>query len=175
MLNHHVVCGSGFPAAIPKYHMVMEHKKGTHHLRKGRVSEIGQYYLLTATTHDENPVFTNPEAARIVLSSLHWLEEQGRICLEAAVIMPDHLHFVAGLSDGNLSVVMQSLKGYSARKINEMLDRKGPLWQPQYHDHAIRKDEVLEEVTLYCLHNPVRAGLVQNFRDYPYWYCRWEV
>jgi len=106
---------------------------------------------------------------------LQWLEEQGRICLEAAVVMPDHFHFVAELSDGNSSVLMQSLKGYSARKINELLGRKGPLWQPQFHDHAIRKDEVLEEVTLYCLHNPVRAGLVQNFRDYPYWYCRWEV
>ena len=155
--------------------MVMEHRKGTHHLRKGRVSEIGQYYLLTATTLGKIPVFTNPEAARIVLSSLQWLDEQGQIRLEAAVVMPDHLHFVAELSDGNLSMLMQSLKGYSARKINELLGRKGPLWQPQYHDHAIRKDEVLEEVTLYCLHNPVRAGLVENFRNYPYWYCRWEV
>ena len=89
--------------------------------------------------------------------------------------MPDHFHFVAELSDGNLSMLMQSLKGYSARKINELLGRKGPLWQVQYHDHAIRKDEVLEEVTLYCLHNPVRAGLAQNFRDDPHWYSRWEV
>ena len=153
----------------------MEHRKGTHRLRKGRVSETGQYYLLTATTLSKIPVFTNPEAAKIVLSSLHWLEEQGRICLDSAVVMPDHLHFVAQLSDGNLSMLMQSLKGYSSRKINELLNRKGPLWQPQYHDHAIRKDEVLKEVTLYCLHNPGRAGLVQDFHDYPYWYCRWEV
>ena len=155
--------------------MVKEQRKGTHHLRKGRVSKIGQYYLLTATTHNKIPVFGSPEAAQIVLSSLHWLEERGKIRLEAAVVMPDHLHFVAELCDGNLSMVMQSLKGYSARKINEILGRKGPLWQPQYHDHAIRKDEVLEEVTLYCLHNPVRAGLGQNFRDYPHWFCRWPI
>lgn len=155
--------------------MAIEYRKGTHRLRKGRVSQIGHYYLLTATTHDRIPIFTNPDAARIVLSSLQWLDQQGRIRLEAAVVMPDHLHFVARLCTGDLSKLMQGLKGYTAREINRLMDRQGPLWQPQYHDHAIRKDEVLEEVTLYCLHNPVRAGLVPDFHDYPYWYCRWKV
>ena len=149
--------------------------KHHHRLRKGRFSEIGQYYLLTTATQDRIPVFDHPEAASIVLSSLQWLERQGRIRLEAAVVMPDHLHVVAELCDGSLGMLMQSLKGYTARKINRLLDRKGNLWQPQYYDHAIRKDEVLEEVILYCLHNPVRAGLVSDFHKYPYWYCRWPV
>jgi len=154
----------------------MELDKGAQRLRRGRFSGVGQYYLLTTATHQRNPVFTLPEAVEIVLSSLLWLDDtQGLINLESAVVMPDHLHFVAELSEGNLSSLMQSLKGYTARKINRLLGRKGPPWQPQYYDHAIRKDEVLEEVTLYCLHNPVRAGLVQDFHDYPYWYCRWEV
>lgn len=153
----------------------MKKDKGTHRLRKGRFSEIGRYYLLTTSPRDRVPVFTLPEAANIVLSSLFWFDKKGQINLEAAVIMPDHVHFIAQLCSGSISILMQTLKGYTARKINQLLNRKGPLWQSQYHDHAIRKDEVLEEVTLYCLHNPVRAGLVQNFHDYPYWYCRWEV
>jgi REP element-mobilizing transposase RayT len=153
----------------------MDQTKGTHRLRKGRVSETNNYYLLTTGTRDRKPVFALPEAARIVLSGLHWLEKQGRIRLEAAVVMPDHLHFVAELCSGSLSELMQTLKGYTSREINRLLDRKGPVWQPQYYDHAIRKDEVLEEVTLYCLHNPVRAGLVTDFHEYPHWYCRWSV
>jgi len=153
----------------------MKQEKGTHLLRKGRISQIGQYYLLTTATRDRIPVFTRPETARIVLSSLDWLDSQGCIHLEAAVVMPDHLHFVAQLRSGSLSKLMQTLKGYTSRKINELLNRKGQLWQPQYHEHAIRTNEVLNEVTLYCLHNPVRAGLVQDFHDYPYWYCCWSV
>jgi REP element-mobilizing transposase RayT len=114
-------------------------------------------------------------AAEVVLSSLIWLEKQGKIILDAAVVMPDHLHFVAGLKSGSLAQVMRSLKSYTAKKINILLEREGPFWQPQYHDHAIRKDADLNEVVLYTLHNPVRASLVEEFHDYPYWYCRWDV
>jgi REP element-mobilizing transposase RayT len=70
---------------------------------------------------------------------------------------------------------MRSLKRHTAKEINILLERDGTFWQPQYHDHAIRKDEDLNEVVLYTLHNPVRAGLVKDFRDYPFWYCRWNV
>ena len=153
----------------------MQPGKRQHRLRQGRFSEIGHYYLLTTATLDRTPVFDQPEAARIVLSSLQWLQGRGRIRLECAVVMPDHLHFIAQLCSGSLTELMRTLKGYTAREINQLLNRKGPLWQPQYHDHAIRKDEVLEEVTLYCLHNPVRAGLVSDFHEYAYWYCRWPV
>jgi REP element-mobilizing transposase RayT len=153
----------------------MKQEKGTHRLRKGRVSLIGQYYLLTTATYKKMPIFTGHKAAKIVLSSLHWFDQQGRINLEAVVVMPDHLHFVAELRSDNLSKLMQTLKGYTSRRINQLLDRNGPLWQPQYHDHAIRTNEALREVTIYCLHNPVRAGLVSDFHDYPYWYCRWSV
>ena len=89
--------------------------------------------------------------------------------------MPDHLHFVAELHMETLSELMHSLKSYTARKINVILKRRGQLWQAQYYDHAIRKDEVLHDVVVYCLNNPVRAGLVTDFHQYPYWYCRWAV
>jgi putative transposase len=124
---------------------------------------------------DRKPIFHRPEAAEIVLSSIHWLERQDKIFLDAAVIMPDHLHFVAGLKQVSLAQLMHSLKSYTAKKINVLLNRRGSLWQRHYHDHAIRQDEDLNEVVLYSLYNPVRAGLVKDFHDYPFWYCRWRV
>jgi REP element-mobilizing transposase RayT len=116
-----------------------------------------------------------PEPAQIILSSLFWLESQERILLDAAVIMPDHLHFVAVLRQDSLDLLMHSLKSYTAKEINTLLKRHGKFWQPQYHDHALRKDEDLNEVIRYTLNNPVRAGLVDDFHEYPYWYCRWDV
>ena len=153
----------------------MKPLKGSHSLRKGRISIQGQAYILTTVVQARKPVFTQPQPAKIVLESLQWLEKNKIIDLEAAVVMPDHLHFIAWLQTGSLSRVMQSLKGYTARKINSLLNQKGSFWQAQYHDHAIRKDEVLEKVIMYCLTNPVRAGLVEDFHEYPYWYCKWEV
>jgi REP element-mobilizing transposase RayT len=149
--------------------------KGTKHIRRGRVSGRGQYYLLTTSTHDRRKIFCTPETAQVVLNSLQWLNKQNIIHLEAAVVMPDHIHFVARLQSGTLSQLMHSLKSYSAKKINFLLNDSGRIWQAQYHDHAIRKDETLIDVIKYCLNNPVRAKLVKDFHQYPYWYCRYDV
>ncbi|MEJ2101090.1 MAG: transposase [Desulfobacterales bacterium] len=153
----------------------MKPPKGSNLLRKGRTSIKNQHYLITTAVHKRKLVLNYPETAQIILSSLHWFESQKRIILDAAVIMPDHLHFVAALQQNSLERLMHSLKSYTAKKINALLHKQGAFWQPQYHDHALRKDEALNEVVLYTLNNPVRAGLVENFRDYPYWYCRWSV
>jgi len=144
-------------------------------LRKGRTSIQNQHYLITTAVQKRSPILNQPETAQIILSSLHWLENQTRIVLDAAVIMPDHLHLVVALRQGSLSLLMRSLKSYTAKEINSLLKRQGTFWQPQYHDHALRKDEDLIEVVRYTLNNPVRAGLVDDFHKYPYWYCRWDV
>ena len=153
----------------------MKPPKGSKFLRKGRASIKNQQYLLTTTVLDRKPLLSREGAAEVVLSSLLWLEKQGKINLDAAVVMPDHFHFVAGLKDGSLATLMRSLKSCTAKRINILLKREGVFWQPQYHDHAVRKDEDLNEMVLYILHNPVRAYLVKDFHDYPYWYCRWDV
>jgi putative transposase len=153
----------------------MKPQKGSKYLRKGRTSIKNQHYLLTTTVIEREPVLMQAEAAEIVLDSLHWLEKQGKIILDAAVVMPDHLHFVAALKQDSLANIMRSLKRHTAREINSFLASNGSLWQSQYHDHAVRSDEDLKEVVLYTLHNPIRAGLVEDFHNYPHWYCRWKV
>jgi putative transposase len=177
-------CGSGLwerlPAAIQKELLKnilkqMKPPKGSRSLRKGRSSIKNQHYLLTTAVHKRKPILNHPETAQMILSSLHWLESQKRIILDAAVIMPDHLHFVAALRQDSLDRLMHSFKSYTAKMINNLLNRQGTFWQPQYHDHAVRGDEDLNEVVLYALNNPVRAGFVSDFHDYPYWYCKWAV
>ena len=153
----------------------MKPQKGSKLLRKGRASIKNQHYLITTAVFDRTPVLRQAGAANIVLDSLHWFEKKGKIILDAAIVMPDHVHIVAGLRQGSLAGLMRSFKGYSAYKINKLIGNKGSFWQPQYHDHALRQDEDLNEVVRYALHNPVRAGLVNDFHDYLFWYCRWDV
>ena len=144
---------------------------GNKALRKGRRSLPGYYYLLTTATVYRKEIFNNPAAASIVLNSLQWLDQKMLIKLDTAVVMPDHLHFIAQLGHYHLPEIMKKFKGFTALQINGLLGRSGHLWQPGYFDHAIRRDEVLNDIRLYCLHNPVRAGLVKDFHEYPYWIC----
>lgn len=153
----------------------MEPLKGSSYLREGRISIEGQYYLLTTATYKRRRIFDQPGTAEIILDSLHWLENNKIIDLEAAVVMPDHLHFVAGLLSGTLPDLMRRLKTFTSKEVKRLLDYDDHVWQTQYHDHAIRKDEVMTDVVLYCLNNPVRAKLVKDFHEYPYWYCLFEV
>ncbi len=153
----------------------MKPQKGSNLLRKGRASIKNQHYIITTAVLDRKPLLKQADAAKIVLESLQWLEGQGKILLDAAVVMPDHVHFVAGLNGNSLAQLMRSFKGHTAYKINRLLEKKGSFWQSQYHDHSVRKDEDLNNVVLYTLDNPVRAGLINDFHDYPFWYCRWDV
>jgi REP element-mobilizing transposase RayT len=150
----------------------MDDKPHSYRLRIGRRSEPGRCYLVTACCDGRKPHFADSVAAGIVLDVLRWLDGAGRIELLAVVAMPDHLHFVATLSHEPLAKVMHALKGYSASRICRNGGSRGRIWQPGYHDRALRSEQAVDAAIGYCLQNPVRAGLVEDFRDYPHRWCR---
>jgi REP element-mobilizing transposase RayT len=87
--------------------------------------------------------------------------------------MPDHVHMIfAPLLDEqrreifSLVRIMQSVKAASARAINEKLSRCGPVWQEESFDHVLRSSERLDAKVDYILQNPVRRGLVSDWREY---------
>ncbi len=151
-------------------------KKGHHyHLRWYRYSEGGLYYFVTTTTYNRERLFLDAKVAGIVIDGLKWLNKNGRIGLITYMIMPDHLHVIFELKKDSTSRVMHSLKSFTANEINKVLDRRRQVWEKQYYEHAIRNDKELMKKVKYCLENPVRGGLVDDFREYPFWHCIYEV
>ena len=63
-------------------------------LRKGRYSRPGHYYFLTASVAQRRKIFAKRDNAKIVLDTIHWLHTANRFVVDAAVVMPDHLHLV---------------------------------------------------------------------------------
>ena len=64
---------------------------------------------------------------------------------------------------------MQFLKGGSAFSANKVLDRRGyPFWQDESYDRCIRNEKELKNTINYILQNPVKAGLVQGWEDWPF-------
>jgi REP element-mobilizing transposase RayT len=47
-------------------------------------------------------------------------------------------------------------------------NRPGIRWQKDFYDHILRRDEDLIRHVRYILANPIRAGLVTDWRQYPY-------
>lgn len=150
--------------------------KGYRQLRKGRKSIPGAYYFITVATHDRTHVLTATGVSDIIFECFNWLETEGRLKWSCIMIMPDHIHAVLQLGNKqSLSNLVYSLKRFTANQINVHLSRTGPLWQENYYDHAIRRDESLNEIIQYCYENPVRKGLVKQPKDYPHWRCKFQM
>lgn len=136
-------------------------------LRKGRVSQAGMAYHVTTVTLDRTPYFAELGKGRKVVRELKTLQEQGRAETLCYVLMPDHLHWLMVLQDGDLPEVMRLLKGRSARAVGQAL------WQANYYDHAVRQEDELRKMARYMVANPLRANLVGRIGDYPLWDAVW--
>ncbi|MDP2833006.1 MAG: transposase [Pseudomonadota bacterium] len=142
-------------------------------LRKGRVSETGRPYLLTTVVEGRRPLFADWRIGRLVVAEMRAEQKAGRVESLAWVLMPDHLHWLVSLREGDLETLMRRVKSRSAIAINAALGSEGRIWQKGYHDHAAREEEDLQAMARYVVANPLRAGLVQSLRDYPLWDAIW--
>jgi REP element-mobilizing transposase RayT len=145
-------------------------KPASHLLRKARYSQLARCYLITTVTDHRKPVFNDFILARCLIKVLRDLHDAGVVEIMAFVVMLDHLHCLLVLSESQtLSDAVRLIKGRSARLINEVRNESGKLWQPGFHDHALRDGEQLDDYVDYILANPVRKMLVENISQYPHW------
>ncbi len=129
-------------------------------------------------TARNGPVWLHhPQIAELVTASLHYRD--GRVYdLDAFCIMPNHVHMVytpLPKADGGyhaLSAIMHSLKRYTARQANQLLGREGDFWQHESYDHVVRDRAEWRRIVLYVLNNPVKAGLVEHWDNWPWTYCK---
>ena len=147
---------------------------GYNALCHGRWSEPGRPYMITTVVDKRVPIFRDIFLGRLVISEMMHLQKEGYVDSLAFVLMPDHLHWLLILKENaDLSRVIGLLKGRSARRLNKQLNRSGPVWQPAFYDHAVRKDEDVRKLARYIVANPIRAGLVKRLMDYPLWDAVW--
>ncbi len=146
-------------------------RKHSKDLRKGRYSVSNGIYLATFVTKNRKTIFKDLYLARAVVRCLNKSPYADTL---AFVVMPDHVHWLLQLrSSKTLSQVIQATKAISSRNINRRSDQKGSIWQPGFHDHALRNEEALKEIGRYIVANPLRAKLVSRIGEYSHWDAVW--
>jgi REP element-mobilizing transposase RayT len=122
----------------------------------------------------------NKQIADLVTEAIHYRD--GKVyTLEAFTIMHNHGHVVCtSLAKENdamnsLTEIFQSFKRHTARKANEVLGRSGAFWQDESYDRIVRDQAELERIVNYVLNNPVKAGLVNHWKDWKWSYSRFEL
>jgi REP element-mobilizing transposase RayT len=108
-----------------------------------------------------------PSIAQLVQDAVLFAAQyQKRYALAAWVIMPNHIHLLL-TPLASLRTITQGLKGYTARRANQLLDRHHPaFWQDESFDHWIRDEYEFQRVVHYIEQNPVKAGLARSAEDW---------
>ncbi len=126
--------------------------------------------LLDQATH--GPAWLRmPDVANTIMQEINALAEL-RVVVLAYCLMPNHVHLVAQLPDEatfSAARMMQRLKGRTAVAANRLLGLQGqPFWQHESYDHVVRDGKEQERIIAYVLNNPVKAGLAENWSQWPY-------
>ena len=118
-------------------------------------------YFVTFCVEPRLPVLANDTAFlafRNAIADLQWH-------LIAAVLMPDHVHLLAGPHDRDKPV--GQLSAAIKRRMRKQLNGAWT-WQRECFDRLLRREESAQEKWEYIRENPVRAGLVAHWSDWPY-------
>ncbi len=166
-----------------KYYRKQLQKEAKKNLHSKIESKLFQKYEAFLDQAESGPLWLKEEkVAQIVQKSLHFYDNKD-YDLYAYCIMPNHVHVVFKMLDierdqdkhtYSVTKILHSIKSYTALECNKILNRKGPFWQSESYDRVIRDSDELENTIAYTLNNPVKAGLVKHWRDWPYTYCKPE-
>jgi REP-associated tyrosine transposase len=130
---------------------------------------LGIYrYLLTFCTSLRHAAFTAADIVDPTLAQISQCAREFSFSLIAYVFMPDHVHLlVEGTrEDADLRAFVHRAKQKTGYEHAQRFRRR--LWQPSFYDRVLRDEDPTLAVVRYIFENPVRAGLVADYRDYSF-------
>jgi putative transposase len=132
----------------------------------------GSTYFITFRTRE---IELSTETRHIVLDACRHFDGR-RYRLWAATVMPDHEHVLLTPIEKShnewfsLSSILHSLKSFTAKEINRLLARRGPLWMEESFDRIGCGEREFIENWQYIRNNPVKRGLCLTPEEWPWLY-----
>jgi REP-associated tyrosine transposase len=119
-------------------------------------------YFVTLCVEDRKPVLSNVDSFKALNHATIALKNWW---VYAAMLMPDHLHLIVAPLERDLAVgnMSAAIKRWMRKELNA--DWK---WQAGCFDRLLRTDESAQAKWEYIRENPVRAGLVKQWDEWPY-------
>jgi len=125
-------------------------------------------YFITLTCHNQASHFANADFVTELRSRLKTTADQRDFRVWAYCFMPDHLHLLVEgkTEDADMSKFVSTFKQKTAYWFKRRCGAR--LWQPNYYERVLRKDETTSAVARYIFENPVRKGIAKNCAHYPH-------
>jgi putative transposase len=143
--------------------------------RRHRVQ--GGTYFFTVNLADRSQTLLT-DHIEVLRQSFRTVKQKHLFTMEAIVVLPEHLHAIWTLPDGedDFSLRWRQIKSEFSRQIeigektsNSRLRKKERgIWQRRFWEHRIRDDNDFARHVEYIHFNPVKHGYVNIVADWPY-------
>lgn len=140
----------------------------------------GATYFFTVVTYRRQAVFDTPETISLLRDALRVVKTNHPFSIEAIAVLPNHLHCIWTLpsGDADFSTQWRLIKSTFSRSCPDRYKRhrdsarlrkqEQAIWQRRFWEHQIRDERDLRQHVDYIHYNPVRHGLVDSPRAWPY-------
>ena len=150
----------------------------------------GQTFFVTTSTVQHERVFgLGREYYNLLCTSLKFVLNEHRAKLIAYVFMPSHVHLIIAMPLGeDISDCMRDFKKFTSTKVRQQLEKEGrysvlqrlrtnaqgkknqvfKLWRDRFDDLVIDNDGTLTVKIEYIHNNPVKAGLVEDAKEWEF-------
>jgi REP-associated tyrosine transposase len=136
----------------------------------------GSYFFTVNLTDRRWGLLT--EHVELLRAAFRYTQERHPFSIEASVVLPDHLHAVWTLPDGDADFALRwrLIKTVFSRglppgeRLSKSRSSKGErgIWQRRYWEHTLRDEGDFARHVDYIHFNPVKHGHVSRVKDWPY-------
>ena len=148
-------------------------------MRYRRVFIPGASYFFTFVTYRRVALFSDPVEIERYRRAVQKVQDERPFTLEAEVILPDHIHTLWTLPEGDADYptrVRLIKAAFTRTNVRRGIDSsesrfaKGEqaVWQRRFWEHTIRDERDFQAHLDYIHINPVKHGLAAAAHDWPY-------
>ncbi|MGX4640672.1 REP-associated tyrosine transposase [Massilia sp. SYSU DXS3249] len=147
--------------------------------RRARTSPT---YFFTLVTFRRQPILCHALIRSALRLALQNVRKTRPFQIDAWVLMPDHLHCIWTLPDGDVdystrwALIKNSVSRFAGMvgssdgnvSVSRLKHRDSAIWQRRFYEHEIRDERDFERHMDYAHYNPVRHGYAESARAWPF-------
>jgi putative transposase len=137
--------------------------------RLPRLTVPGYPHHVIQRGNNRQPIFAKTSDYEALLGLLADNASKFGVAVHAYVLMGNHFHLlVTPETEDGLPQLMQAVGRRYVRWFNDAQGRSGTLWEGRYKSTLVQTDLYFLTCMAYLDLNPVRAGIAEDPRDYPW-------
>ncbi len=145
-----------------------------------RIQIPNAFYFFTVVTYQRQTILTSEYARACLHHAFQHVRKRWAFDIEAIVLLPDHLHAIWKLPDGDADYstrwrlikdkFTQEMKNRVSSNVELSNTRKAKkeqaVWERRFWEHHIRGEQDFERHLHYIHYNPVKHGYAQSPKDW---------